>query len=111
MWSTCITAPRSGEAPQHKHVQHKKYFCDGHAFLRRMRYDADMKRNLPCTKEFAQRLAELSDSQRRVIADASGVGLSTIRRIAQGISTNPGLETVRAINAQLLRIEVKNENL
>lgn len=52
----------------------------------------------PSAKTFRQRLAGLTDGQLRHIAKRSGVGFTTVRRVALGLTPNPGIQTCHEID-------------
>lgn len=56
-----------------------------------------MTYRIPSSNEMRSVLLKLCQVELRIVAEQSGVPFSTVLKIRQGVTRNPGVETVRGI--------------
>jgi hypothetical protein len=62
-----------------------------------------MDSSIPSTEELRARLRALTPGQMRALATFSGISVHTLIKVANGQTTNPGLDTVRAFEPHISR--------
>lgn len=66
-----------------------------------------MANQIPSAVELKTKLAPLGHKDVRELAQASGVPFTTLLKVKDGTTTNPGVETVRKFWPHLLRLTKK----
>lgn len=66
-----------------------------------------MANQIPSADELKTRLAPLGHKDVRELSQASGVPFTTLLKVKDGTTTNPGVETVRKFWPHLLRLTKK----